>query len=224
MSEEAELAELEQSVTTLVDLMHSLLAAVETYEQAGSADPGDATLAEARAAMDDIATQLDECEAARDAWPAQLAEVTESIGTQRAGLLTEFATLKENAAAVTTSGTQAIAALRETTTSRIESTLEMMQRELGATAESLDRALETAGSGLSELKSHAAEHRLEGVAGTGLESIERVTDTLGALEESGVGIAGDVVDSVDDITGKLDDIVNVIGTIKPVLDAVAVIA
>ncbi len=224
MSEEQELAELEQSVATLADLLQGLLTAVESQEQGAGAGEPDATLSEARAAMDDIAVQLEECEAARDAWPAQLADITESIGTQRTGLLTEFATLKENAASAKTSGTQAIAALREATISRIGSTLEVLQRELGSASESLDRSLEAAASGLSGLQSHASEHRLEGVAGTALESIARVTDTLGELEESGIGIAGDVVDSVDDITGKLDDIVNVIGTIKPVLDAVAVIA
>ena len=36
-----------------------------------------------RAALDDVGANLDECEAVRDAWSAQLADINDTFGTQR---------------------------------------------------------------------------------------------------------------------------------------------
>lgn len=223
MSDEDKLVELEESVATLTDLLQGILTLVEAQEQAAGAAVG-TTIAEARAALNDIGANLDECGAARDAWSAQLADINESFGTQRAELIAEFTTLKGTAASATTAVTQAITSLREITATRLESALNCLQHGLGTASDSLDRSLEAAGSGLTQLHTHASEHRLDGVAGKGLDSIERVTDALNDIEESGVAIAGDVVDAVEGITGQLDDIVNVINTVKPILDAVAAIA
>lgn len=214
----------EQALEQLQELLAAAQASLDTLESASQEEPDGEWLEEAESGMEALAGALEQLAQAREAWSEKLALVAETIVTEIGELQGAMAECAEHTGTANSAATTALESLGEHVDEGV-ATVERTNEDLVQTAgAALDDSLATVQQRLEELGASGEALRLDDIASASAQAIRDVCSTVAELESAGVGVAGDVIGTVDDITGQIDGIVTVIGTIKPVFDAVAVIA